>query len=278
MNSKKVIRRVKEFHGDMLGKEKGRLSFYYTYHSLEYESYSKSGMSFEETLNSLFSKIKIPREKIAGKYGSFFIDRINKRLVYLYKDLAIENNYSDSSEIDEIKSDNDGYQEWLMISKILNYPPSGIKLSIIKSKTELILEEIKDYFIKMHGDDGKKIYYSIYHYAEAESIKDYAKGLKDVLKDYIVDDIKLEGTQIPGKLGNFYIKENEEEITYAYDKIKFTVRYEIDPKDFKKIIEYILHHRELIPNAHGDTEDWIINIFRAPFAKGAKIKISIDSP
>jgi hypothetical protein len=274
MNSKRVIRRIKEFHEDMLGKEKGALSFYYTYHSLEYEAYSKSGEPFEKILKSIFSKITLPKEKIEGKYGDFFIDRFNKRIVYLYKDLAIEDNYSDPSEIDGIKS-KDEYQEWLMISKILSYPPAG-KISIIKSKPDLILQELRSYFMKMHGNEGKKIYYSLYHYAEAESIKDYAKGLREVLNDYIVDDIELKGTQVPGKLGNFYINEDEEEIIYTYDRMKLSVKYEIDPKDFKKIEEYVLSHRELMPNAHGDTEDWLINVFRAPFAKGAKIKISVS--
>ncbi|ARM76801.1 hypothetical protein [Acidianus manzaensis] len=272
MYSKTILKRVKEFHEELLGKKDGKLSFLYTYHSLQYESYSKSGRPFEQALLTIFSPIQIPEKEIKGKFGTFYIDEQNKRKVYVYKNLVIEDKLGD---IKEIKENEEGYQEFLMISKILSYPPTG-KVYIIKDDVDVILDEVKNYFIKMHGDDGKRIYYSLYHYAQAEAIKDKEQSLKNILKDNVVKNLELKGNPLPGKLGTFYINEEEKEIGYQFEKLKFVIKYEIEMEDFKKMETYVQNHRELIPNAQGDTEDWIINIFRAPFVNNAKIYISIE--
>ncbi|AWR97994.1 hypothetical protein DFR86_10910 [Acidianus sulfidivorans JP7] len=275
MYSKTILKRVKEFHEDLLGKKDGKLSFYYTYHSLQYESYLKSGRPFEQVLLTIFSPIEIPKNEIKAKFGNFYIDEKNSRKVYVYKDLVIEDKLA-AEDINEIKGDTEGYTEFLMISKILSYPPSG-KIYLLKSDVDKVLEQVKDYFVKMHGDDGKRIYYSLYHYAEAESIKEKEKGLKELLKKNIVKNLQLRGVQVPGKLGVFYIDEEHKEIGYEFNKLKFVVQYEIEMEDFKKMENYINNHRELIPNAQGDTEDWIINIFKAPFINNAKVLISVDN-
>lgn len=276
MNSKKVLKLIKDFHQQLLGKKEGRLSFYYTYHSLQYESFSQGGKSFEEVLSTLFSPIKIPKERIDGRFGSFYVDRFGNRLVYVYRDLVIEDKLSDPSILNEIKADQDGYQEWLIISKIFTYPPSNVKIFLKKSKVDLVLEKVKDYFIKMHGNDGERLYNAIYHYAEAEAFKERGKGLKKLLKNYIVEYVQLKGTEIPGKLGKFYIFDDEKEIGYEYDNLKLIVKYEINDEDFKTMRKYVERYRELIPNAKGDPEDWIINVFKAPFVNNAKIYVSIE--
>lgn len=275
MDSKKVLKLIKEFHEDLLGKKKGKLTFYYTYHSLQYESYSKSGKSFEDALSSLFSPIRIPKERIDGKFGSFYVDRFGKRIVYVYKNLAIEDTINDFSIIDEIKSDNEGYQEWLMISKLLVYPPSQVKIFLLKDKIEEILEKVKEYFVKMHGNDGERLYYALYHYAEAEALKEYGKGLKNILRNHVVNRLTLKGEEIQGKLGKFYISD-EKEIGYEFENLKLKVKYEISDEDFKRMRKYVENYRELIPNEKGDLEDWIINVFKAPFVKNAKIYISLE--
>ncbi|MCI2413897.1 MAG: hypothetical protein MPF33_01395 [Candidatus Aramenus sp.] len=266
---KNVLRRLMEFHEDMMGKEEGRRSFLYSYHSLQYEYLSKAGSSYVGTLKSaVVNDLLIPGEVVRGKFGEFHVDRQGKRLVYLYKDLAVE-----SDEYFEPSGEQDGYEEWVVMSKLLNYPLPKVKVAIYDLAGKAI-KKVRKYYVKMYGSHGVKLFLSLYHLAQAEAYKEHGKSFKELLRGYL-EEVEPKGIVIAGKLGKFYVDEGEKSVTYTFRGLKVKVVYDISKEDFSKMKEYVVKFRELMPNEKGDPEDWIAVFFKAPFVRGASVKIDV---
>ncbi len=266
---KTVLRRLEEFHEEMMGREEGRRSFLYAYHSLQYEYLNKTGKSYVDALKSVLArKLSLPKEVVKGKYGEFHLDREGKTLVYLYKDLAIE-----SDEYFEPSREQDGYEEWLVVSKLLNYPLPKVKVAVLDD-VERALRRVREYYVKMYGAQGVRVFLSLYHLAMAEAYKEFGKGFKELLREHL-GKVEPKGVAVTGKLGKFYVSDEEKSVTYSFKGLKVKVTYEISQEDFEKMKQYVIKFKELMPNAKGDPEDWITVFFKAPFVNSASVKIEV---